>query len=240
MFADEWIFPEKENSQLESSNLLLIASETSHDASGSAPSDNQTYKSKEAAEVPEDVFTYSSKPRSAPHGKPLSLSSEDCTFSLDLKEEISKDWRGAQMEDDFYVNESNGENLPNNYFISGLPQPVISKEILPKMASKSPESRTYNFCTKKTEEEISPQCTEDAVVIMDKANNIQRSLLPTSCLSPIGKLSEPCKEISRVSKDFSISALRSSISRKSLKEIQQEDSNPIVQISVSTLNLPGG
>uniref|UniRef100_A0A8C5SFK2 Uncharacterized protein n=1 Tax=Laticauda laticaudata TaxID=8630 RepID=A0A8C5SFK2_LATLA len=109
MFADEWIFPDKENSQLESSSLLRIASETSHDVSGSAPSDDQTYKSKEAAEVPEDVFTYSSKPRSAPHGKPLSLSSEDCTFSLDLKEEISKDWRGAQMEDDFYGNESNGE-----------------------------------------------------------------------------------------------------------------------------------
>ncbi|KAG8127940.1 hypothetical protein E2320_014825, partial [Naja naja] len=240
---DEWIFPDKENSQLESSSPLPIAYETSHDVSGSAPSDDQTYESKESAEVPEDVFTYSSKPRSAPHGKPLSLSSEDCTFSLDLKEEISKDWRGAQMEDDFYGNESNGEddsymdlmeeaqNLPNNCFIPGLPQPVISKEILPKMASKSPESRTYNFCTKKTEEEIPLQCTEDAVVIMDKANNIQRSLLPTSCLSPIGNLSEPCKEISRISKSFSISALRSSISRKSLKEIQQEDSNPVVQIS---------
>ncbi|XP_070789625.1 protein CFAP20DC [Pituophis catenifer annectens] len=239
---DEWIFPDKENSQLESSSPLPITYETPHDVSGSAPSDNQTYENKEAAEVPEDIFTYSSKPRSAPHGKPLSLSSEDCTFSLDLKEEISKDWRGAQMEDDFYGNESNGEddsymdlvqetqNLPNNYFISGLPQPVISKEILPKMASKSPESRTYNFCTKKTEEEISPQCTEDAVVIMDKANNIQRSLFPTSCLSPVGNLSEPCKEISRVSKGFSISAVRSSISRKSLKEIQQEDSNPVVQI----------
>lgn len=132
------------------------------------------------------------------------------------------------------------QNLPNNYFISGLPQPVISKEVLPKMASKSPESRIYNFYTKKTEEEISPQCTEDAVVIMDKANNIQRSLLPTSCLSPIRNLSEPCKEISRVSKGFSISALRSSISRKSLKEIQQEDSNPIVQIPVSIfINLVG-
>ncbi|XP_032094880.1 uncharacterized protein C3orf67 homolog isoform X2 [Thamnophis elegans] len=235
---DEWIFPDKENSQLESSSPLPIAYETSHDVSGSVPSDDQTYESKEAAEVPEDIFTYSSKPRSAPHGNPLSLSSEDCTFSLDLKEEISKEWRGAQMEDDFYGNESNGEDdsymdlvqeaqdLPNNYITSGLPQPAISKEILPK----SPESRTYNFCTKKTEEEISPQCTEDAVVIMDKANNIQRSLLPTSCLSPIRNLSKPCKEISRVSKCFSISALRSSISRKSLKEIQQEDSNPIVQI----------
>ncbi|XP_058023786.1 protein CFAP20DC [Ahaetulla prasina] len=238
---DEWIFPDKENSQLGSSSPLPIAYETSHDVSCSAPGDDQTYENKEAAEVPEDIFTYSSKPRSAPHGKPLSLSSEDCTFSLDLKEEISKDWRGAQMEDDFYGNESNGEddsymdlvqethNLPNNYFVSGLPQPVISKEILPKRASKSPESRTYNFCTKKIEE-VSPQCTEDALAIMDKANNIQRNLLPTSCLSPIGNPSEPCKEISRVSKGFSISALRSSISRKSLKEIQQEDSNPIVQI----------
>ncbi|XP_039182647.1 protein CFAP20DC isoform X2 [Crotalus tigris] len=240
---DEWIFPDKENSQLESSNPLPIAYETFHDVSASAQSDDQIYESKEAAEVPEDIFTYSSKPRSAPHGKPLSLSSEDCTFSLDLKDEISKDWRGAQMEDDFYGNESNGEddsymdslmqenqNLPNNYFISAFPQPVISKEILPKMAPKSPESRTYNFCTKRTEEEVSPQCIEDSVVIMDKANKIQRSLLPTSCLSPIGNLSEPCKEISSISKDLSTSALRSSISRKSLKELHLEDSNPVVQI----------
>lgn len=132
------------------------------------------------------------------------------------------------------------QNLPNNYITSGLPQPAISKEMLPKMASKSPENRTYNFCTKKTEEEISPRCTEDAVVMMDKANSIQRSLLPTSCLSPVRNLSEPYKEISRVSKCFSISALRSSISRKSLKEIQQEDSNPIVQIPVSIfINLVG-
>ncbi|KAL7986223.1 hypothetical protein Chor_011389 [Crotalus horridus] len=244
MFADEWIFPDKENSQLESSNPLPIAYETFHDVSASAQSDDQIYESKEAAEVPEDIFTYSSKPRSAPHGKPLSLSSEDCIFSLDLKEEISKDWRGAQMEDDFYGNESNGEddsymdslmqenqNLPNNYFISAFPQPVISKEILPKMASKSPESRTYNFCTKRTEEEVSPQCIEDSVVIMDKTNKIQRSLLPTSCLSPIGNLSEPCKETSSISKGLSTSALRSSISRKSLKELHLEDSNPVVQIS---------
>lgn len=132
------------------------------------------------------------------------------------------------------------QNLPNNYFTSAFPQPVISEEMLPKMASKSPESRTYNFCTKKTEEETSPQSIEDSVVIMDKANNIQRSLLPTSCLFPIGNLSEPCKETSRISKGLSASALRSSISRKSLKELHQEDSNPIVQIPVSIfINLVG-
>ncbi|KAM6467838.1 protein CFAP20DC isoform 2-T5 [Liasis olivaceus] len=239
---DEWIFPDKESSQLESSNLLPIACETSPDLSASAPSDDQTCEIKQTPEGHEDIFIYSSKPRSAPHGKPLNLSSEDCSFSVDLKEEISRDWRGAQMEDDFCGNESNGEDgsymdfmqethhLPNNYFISGLPQPVISKEILPKMTSKSPESRTHKIYTKKANEEILSQCTEDSVVIMDKTNNIQRSLLPTSCSSPVRNLPEPCKETSRVSKGVSTSALRSSISRKSLKEIQQEYSNPIVQI----------
>uniref|UniRef100_A0A8C6X2K3 Uncharacterized protein n=1 Tax=Naja naja TaxID=35670 RepID=A0A8C6X2K3_NAJNA len=143
MFADEWIFPDKENSQLESSSPLPIAYETSHDVSGSAPSDDQTYESKESAEVPEDVFTYSSKPRSAPHGKPLSLSSEDCTFSLDLKEEISKDWRGAQMEDDFYGNESNGEEYnwkdyqPSNMTMSEM-------QMLASMKRQQNEELEYN------------------------------------------------------------------------------------------------
>ncbi|XP_063147578.1 protein CFAP20DC [Candoia aspera] len=238
---DEWIFPHQESSELESSNPLPIACETSGGFSATTPSDDQTCESKQTAEGHADIFTYSSKPRSAPHGKPLNLSSEDCSFSVDLKEDISRDCRGAQMEDDFYGNESNGEddsymdftqetqNLPNNYFISGFPQPVISKEIFPKMPSRSPESRTHKIYTKKANEEIS-QCTEDSVVITDKANNIQRSLLPTSCLSPIGSLPEPCKETSQVSKGVSTSALRSSISRKSLKEIQQEYSNPMVQI----------
>lgn len=74
----------------------------------SALSDDQASESKQAAKAQhEDIFTFSSKPRSAPHGKPLNLSSESCSFSVDLKEEISGVWRGAQMEDDFYGSESN-------------------------------------------------------------------------------------------------------------------------------------
>lgn len=78
-------------------------------------SDQASETKQEAEDIPEDIFTFSSKPRLAPHGKPLNLSSEGCSFSVDLKEEISGVWRGAQMEDDFYGSDSNEEV---SYFLS--------------------------------------------------------------------------------------------------------------------------
>ncbi|XP_077181103.1 protein CFAP20DC isoform X6 [Paroedura picta] len=108
--ADEWIFHNKESSQLDSGNRSLVAPETSCGFLTSALSEDQAQESKQTSEEEhEDVFTFSSKPRSAPHGKPLNLSSESCSFSVDLKEESSASWRGAQMEDDFYGSESSKE-----------------------------------------------------------------------------------------------------------------------------------
>lgn len=103
MFADEWIFPDKESSQLDSSNQSLMTYETSQSFLSTALDENQTCENKRTADNQhEDVFTFSSRPRSAPHGKPLNLSSEGCCFSVELEEESSGVWRGAQMEDDFY------------------------------------------------------------------------------------------------------------------------------------------
>ncbi|CAI5767615.1 Hypothetical predicted protein [Podarcis lilfordi] len=236
---DEWIFPDKETSQLDSSNLSLKDSETSYSFLNLALSDVEACENKQAAEDRrEDVFTYSSKPRSAPHGKPLNLSSESCSFSVDLKEEISGVWRGAQMEDDFYGNESNEEDDNDSEFMQEAPtspsflgssELAVFKEIPPQMTCRSPENSTNKEYAKHTSEELSPT-TEDSIVMAGKADNIQRNLLPTSCLSPTGSMPEPRKEASFVSKGTSTSPLRTSISRKSLKEIPQENSNLIVQI----------
>lgn len=101
------IFPNKGSPQLDSGTQSLVASETSCGLLTSALSNNQAHESKQTSEEQhEDIFTFSSKPRSAPHGKPLNLLSESCSFSVDLKEESSSAWRGAQMEDDFYGSES--------------------------------------------------------------------------------------------------------------------------------------
>uniref|UniRef100_A0A670J8X7 CFAP20 domain containing n=1 Tax=Podarcis muralis TaxID=64176 RepID=A0A670J8X7_PODMU len=236
---DEWIFPDKETSQLDSSNLSPKDSETSYSFLNLALSDVEACENKQAAEDrQEDVFTYSSKPRSAPHGKPLNLSSESCRFSVDLKEEISGVWRGAQMEDDFYGNESNEEDDNDSEFIQEAPtspsllgssELAVFKEIPLQRTCRSPENSTNKEYAKHTSEELSPM-TEDSIVMAGKEDNIQRNFLPTSCLSPTGSMPEPRKEASFVSKGTSTSPLRTSISRKSLKEIPQENSNLIVQI----------
>uniref|UniRef100_A0ABM5FJ76 Protein CFAP20DC isoform X2 n=1 Tax=Pogona vitticeps TaxID=103695 RepID=A0ABM5FJ76_9SAUR len=231
---DDWIFPDKESSQLESSNQSLMDCKMRCSFSTSPLSDDKPCENRQTAEEQqEDIFTYSSKPRSAPHGKPLNLSPESCSISLDLKEEIGEVCRGAQMEEDFYGNESSEEDdsysefmqeAQNSSFTSISSEPVISKEIPVRMTSQSPKNWEDRGQEKQTNEEA--PSTEDSTVMAGKAKKIHKSLLPTSCLSPTGSIRDPCKEMSGIR-----SPLRASISRKSLKEIPQENSDLISQTS---------
>ncbi|XP_019360402.1 PREDICTED: uncharacterized protein C3orf67 homolog isoform X8 [Gavialis gangeticus] len=67
------------------------------------------------------IFTFSSKPRSAPRGKSPSMSPERCTFPLDVDETCNGLRREAQMEDDFYGTDSNEEEYDwRKYQPSGL------------------------------------------------------------------------------------------------------------------------
>ncbi|XP_044308038.1 protein CFAP20DC isoform X2 [Varanus komodoensis] len=228
---DEWLFPDKESSQLDSSNITLMTCETSYSFLTSGLNDDQAHENKQAVEDHhEDIFTYSSKPRSAPHGKPLNLSLEGCSFPVDLRENISG--RGAQMEDDFYGNESNedesyseltqeAQNLHTSCFIAGSSEPVISKEIPRKMTCRSPENwANRGFAKQASEESLAPR-PEDLTGMMEMTDNIQGNLLSTSCLCPTGSVTQSCKETSGTS---------TSISRKSLKEIPWENSNKIISI----------
>uniref|UniRef100_A0A803TUJ0 CFAP20 domain containing n=1 Tax=Anolis carolinensis TaxID=28377 RepID=A0A803TUJ0_ANOCA len=236
---DEWIFPNKESSHLDSSSPPQIACETSYGFFTSPLDDNQTCENKQTPQVDqEDIFTYSSKPRSAPHGKPLNLSSDDCSFSVDLKEEINGVWRGAQMEDDFFGNESNEEDDSYNEFmeedqtssfLSRSSEPVISEEIPLKIAPQSPNNWADGGYARHADGKTLSPSKEDSIVMTEKADNIPKSLLPTCCLSPRRSIPEPIKETSEIPKDSS-GPLRTSRSRKSLKEIPQENSNPIGQI----------
>lgn len=242
---DEWIFPDKECTHLDSPSRSPMICETPYGFLSPALSSDQASETKQEAEdIPEDIFTFSSKPRLAPHGKPLNLSSEGCSFSVDLKEEISGVWRGAQMEDDFYGSDSNEEddsysefvqdaqNLQTSNFISESvlsPESVLSKDIPLKRSSSSPEHwGNIGYAKQTTEETVSPG-QEDSIVEMGKAENFQRNVLPTCCLSPPGSATESCKKAPGKSKEMSTNQLRTSISRKSLKEIPQDGSNMTLQ-----------
>ncbi|XP_024906488.1 uncharacterized protein C3orf67 homolog isoform X8 [Pteropus alecto] len=102
--ADEWIFPHSVASR---QSLLLDddSCHTSHlwlEASKESEHDQQA---EETQIVPKDIFTFSSRPRSAPHGKTQTMSPEGCPFTSDLKEDTSV----TQLEDDFYGGDSSEE-----------------------------------------------------------------------------------------------------------------------------------
>ncbi|XP_057560975.1 protein CFAP20DC isoform X14 [Hippopotamus amphibius kiboko] len=113
--ADEWIFPENDDyipHLASSTQSLMLDGDSCHtchlwlEASKESEHDQQM---EETQIVSKDVFTFSSRPRSAPHGKTQNMSPEECPFILDLKEDTSVTRRDTQLEDDFYVGDSSEE-----------------------------------------------------------------------------------------------------------------------------------
>ncbi|XP_040310529.1 protein CFAP20DC isoform X8 [Herpailurus yagouaroundi] len=112
--ADEWIFPENDHiSHLASSRQSLLLDDDSRHASHlwleASKESERDQLAEETQAVPKDIFTFSSRPRSAPHGKTQTLSPEGCPFILDLKEDTSVTRRDTESEDDFYGGDSSEE-----------------------------------------------------------------------------------------------------------------------------------
>ncbi|XP_077632867.1 protein CFAP20DC isoform X10 [Crocuta crocuta] len=112
--ADEWIFPENDHlSHLASSRQSLLLDDDSCHASHlwleASKESERDQLAEETQAVPKDIFTFSSRPRSAPHGKTHTLSPEECPFILDLKEDTSVTRRDTESEDDFYGGDSSEE-----------------------------------------------------------------------------------------------------------------------------------
>lgn len=111
--SDEWIFPENDDHipHLESGrqSLLLDDSITSHLCLEASKDSERDQQAEETQSFPKNIFTFSSRPRSAPHGKTQNLSPEECPFIWDLKEDNSMTRGDAQLEDDFYGGDSSQE-----------------------------------------------------------------------------------------------------------------------------------
>ncbi|XP_035558502.1 protein CFAP20DC isoform X11 [Canis lupus dingo] len=113
--TDEWIFPENHDriSHLASRRQSLLPDDDSCHTSHLWLEANRESEHGQLAEetqvVLKDIFTFSSRPRSAPHGKTQNMSPEGCPFILDLKEDISMTRRDTESEDDFYGSDSSEE-----------------------------------------------------------------------------------------------------------------------------------
>ncbi|XP_063113249.1 protein CFAP20DC isoform X2 [Cavia porcellus] len=112
--ADEWIFPENDGTPYQASGRQSLLPDdescvSSHLWLDASENKEQNQQAQETPIVPEDIFTFSSRPRSAPHGKTQNMSPEGCPFILDLKEDSSMTWTDSQLEDDFYGGDSSEE-----------------------------------------------------------------------------------------------------------------------------------
>ncbi|XP_048212018.1 protein CFAP20DC isoform X3 [Perognathus longimembris pacificus] len=113
--CDEWVFPENEDhtphSAFSSQSQLLDDDSciTPHVWPEAIKNSEPDQQADESQMVPKDIFTFSSRPRSAPHGKTQNMSPEECPFILDLKEDNSMMRTDTQLEDDFYGGDSSEE-----------------------------------------------------------------------------------------------------------------------------------
>eukprot|EP00076_Gallus_gallus_P026020 XP_015148791.1 uncharacterized protein C3orf67 homolog isoform X3 [Gallus gallus] len=112
--TDEWVFPEgfTEEVQLDGSEQHaatqdsaccdltspeITSTERQHDETGDHNMDQK------------EIFTFSSRPRSAPHGKSPNTSPEHCVFPLDLKQDGNRVQGETQTDDNFQGTDSSEE-----------------------------------------------------------------------------------------------------------------------------------
>ncbi|XP_059519089.1 protein CFAP20DC isoform X6 [Myotis daubentonii] len=225
--SDEWVFPNNDEHipYLASSRQSLLGDDscpTSHLWLETSKESEQDQQAEETWIVPKDVFTFSSRPRSAPHGKTQNMSPEGCPFILDLTEDTSV----TQLEDDFYGEDSSEEG---NYSVQDSPSPATSPSGLTQLTLESMLGKAARWTSKEylksayTEAEASE--SQNFLVQQIDRNNFQPSLVPVPCLSPPGRSSE----LSQNAPDPIIKAkdqVPASVNKASLKEISEEKLRP--------------
>lgn len=109
--SDEWIFPANDghNPHLVSSSQSPLMDDESCHTSHLWLEASKDQQAEESQIGPKGIFTFSSRPRSAPHGKTQSMSPEGCPFILQLQEDTSVTRRDTQLEDRFYGGDSSKE-----------------------------------------------------------------------------------------------------------------------------------
>nr|XP_025741490.1 uncharacterized protein C3orf67-like isoform X2 [Callorhinus ursinus]XP_025741491.1 uncharacterized protein C3orf67-like isoform X2 [Callorhinus ursinus] len=238
--ADEWIFPENVDriSHLASSRQSLLLDDDSCHASHlwlEASKESEHGKlAEETQVVPKDIFTFSSRPRSAPHGKTQNMSPEGCPFILDLKEDASVTRRDTESEDDFYGSDSSEEG---NDSIQGPPSPTTSPSGLTQLTLENTlgkaARRTDKGPLKSAYAEAGASESQNSLAKQIDRKDFQMTVVPTPCLSPPGRSEASQKTPDPVfkAKDQPAHQVPASINKTSLKEISAEKLRPIPEVS---------
>ncbi|XP_028943236.1 uncharacterized protein C3orf67 homolog [Antrostomus carolinensis] len=241
--SDERLFPESltESIQLDWSEQF-VATEDSACHNLASPQNASDHHSNETGNHQvnnKEIFTFSSRPRSAPHGKSPNMSPESCIFPLDLKQDSTSVHGKTQIEDNFQGADSSKEddnneliqgteNLEINHSRQGTSDSAVFKEIPSKRASWTDEYwKNKGHSKHNLEETILPKAQNSTVRKTDSVSS-QISLQPPLSLSPTRSKSESFKVIpngSEKSERSEVSSqLKRSISKKSLNKISRETS----------------
>ncbi|XP_073757562.1 protein CFAP20DC isoform X3 [Callorhinus ursinus] len=238
--ADEWIFPENVDriSHLASSRQSLLLDDDSCHASHlwleASKESEHGQLAEETQVVPKDIFTFSSRPRSAPHGKTQNMSPEGCPFILDLKEDASVTRRDTESEDDFYGSDSSEEG---NDSIQGPPSPTTSPSGLTQLTLENTlgkaARRTDKGPLKSAYAEAGASESQNSLAKQIDRKDFQMTVVPTPCLSPPGRSEASQKTPDPVfkAKDQPAHQVPASINKTSLKEISAEKLRPIPEVS---------
>ncbi|XP_070433090.1 protein CFAP20DC isoform X7 [Equus przewalskii] len=239
--SDEWIFPENDDhiAHLAYSRQCLLldddSCQTSHlwrEASKESEHDQQA---EEIQIVPKDIFTFSSRPRSAPHGKTQNMSPEGCSFILDLKEDASVTRSDTQLEEDFYGGDSSEEG---HHSVQGSSSPTTSPSGLTQLTLESVLRKAARWTSKGYLKSASPEAgaseSQTSLAKQIDRNDFQKSLVPTPCLSPTGRRSESSRKTPAPiikAEDPPAQQVPASTNKTSLKEILGEKLKRIPEAS---------
>ncbi|OXB66217.1 hypothetical protein ASZ78_000642 [Callipepla squamata] len=242
--TDEWVFPESftEDIQLEGSEQHaatrdsvccdLISPET-------ASIEHQHNEMGDHDMNHKEIFTFSSRPRSAPHGKSPSTSPGHCIFPLDLEQDSNHDQEETQNEDNFQGTDSSEEDDNSDFIQSaksleiscsrqGTCDSAVLKDNTLKTISWREEywKNPLGHSKQNLKETTVPKPQSSTIRKTEPVSN-QRTLKPTLSLSPTGSKTEFFEVIPNASekdeKSEGVSSqIKSSVSKNSLKKISRE------------------
>ncbi|XP_062056165.1 protein CFAP20DC isoform X2 [Lepus europaeus] len=232
--ADEWIFPECDDhiphltSSKQSPLLYDDSCNTSHLWLQASNESDHDCEVEGTQIIQEDIFTFSSRPRSAPHGKTPDMSPEGGAFILDPKEDNSVTSRDTRLEDDFYGMDSSEEGYTS---LQGSPGSTTSPSGLTQLTLENTLGSSAGWTRRGCPEALGSQ---DSLVKQEDRNDLQRSLLPAPCLSPPRRsCGSSQKTLDPLIKAEALPAhqVPTSLNKTSLKEITAEKLKPIPEVS---------
>ncbi|KAJ7406840.1 hypothetical protein WISP_129847 [Willisornis vidua] len=243
--VNEWVFPGRftKSIQLDGCEQFVATEESACQNLPSAQNASGEHHSSETDDHQvnnKEVFTFSSRPRSAPHGKSPNLSPECCVFPLDLEPDSSGVHEKTPTEDNFEGTDSSEEddnseliqgteNLEISHCRQGTSDSAVFKELpLNEMSWKNEYWKNKEHSKYNLDETILPKPQSFTVRKTDSISS-QGSLKPVLSLSPTRSKSKFFKAIRNGSEKTEryegvSDQLGSSISKTSLRKISKENS----------------